>query len=155
MFPVVRRSDAAMNYLLRAFVGAVLLAALGLCRESPAQEHGDKALQRARVIEEQEGDLKAAEKAYRELVDAAGTADGVRNDAMLRLGRMLWRLGREPDARVLLQRSRRARATRSHGGSARSRRSATRSRTCSGWEPLPYRRSCVSSANGTALRWTR
>src|SRR5688572_11962951 len=104
MLPCPRRSDVAMKNLLPTLASAVLFAAFGLGRARAGQEPGDKALQRARVIEEQEGDLRAAEAAYQALVEEQGSKAGVRNEAMLRLGRMWLRLGREGEAKAMLQR---------------------------------------------------
>ncbi|HEU4418522.1 MAG TPA: hypothetical protein VFT55_06255, partial [Planctomycetota bacterium] len=89
-----------MNTHLRTMAAAALLAAL-----VPAQTtDGVAALARAKVIEEQEGDLKGAESAYRALLgDAAASA--VHGETALRLGAMLWRLDKKDDAKPFLERA--------------------------------------------------
>src|SRR5688572_22061616 len=89
-----------MNTHLRTVAAVALLAAL-----VPAQTpDGAAALARARVIEEQEGDLKAAESAYRALLgDAAASA--VHGETALRLGTMLWRLDKKDDGKPFLERA--------------------------------------------------
>ncbi len=87
-----------MNLTRSILVGALLLVA-----PLSAQEAATKALDRARLIEEQEGDLAAAEKAYRALLDDPQTAPAVRVQATLRLGALLQRLGRQDEASALLE----------------------------------------------------
>jgi hypothetical protein len=60
-------------------------------------------LARARLLEQQEGDLAAAERAYRDLLAQQGSG-AIAEDAALALGSLLWRLGRTDDAKPLLQR---------------------------------------------------
>lgn len=85
-----------MNRTLLPFVAASLLVAL------PAQDQATKALQRAQLLEQQEGDLAAAQQAYRALLaDAAASA--VHGEAALRLGTLLWRLEQREAATPLLQ----------------------------------------------------
>ncbi|MCC7399040.1 MAG: HEAT repeat domain-containing protein [Planctomycetes bacterium] len=79
---------------------AVALSALGvLCAQDPAA-----LLARATLIEEQEGDLDQAERAYRALL-ADQAAAAVQDAAALRLGALLWRLDRRDEARPLLDRA--------------------------------------------------
>ncbi|MBL8732989.1 MAG: HEAT repeat domain-containing protein [Planctomycetes bacterium] len=79
---------------------AVALCALGvLCAQDPAA-----LLARATLIEEQEGDLDQAERAYRALL-ADQAAAAVQDAAALRLGALLWRLDRRDEARPLLDRA--------------------------------------------------
>ena len=85
-----------MNRTLLPFVAASLLVAL------PAQDQATQALQRAQLLEQQEGDLAAAQQAYRALLaDAAASA--VHGEAALRLGTLLWRLEQREAATPLLQ----------------------------------------------------
>lgn len=85
-----------MKNLLLPFVAASLLVAL------PGQDAATKALQRAQLLEQQEGDLAAAQQAYRALLaDAAASA--VHGEAALRLGTVLWRLEQRDTATPLLQ----------------------------------------------------
>ncbi|HZN40040.1 MAG TPA: HEAT repeat domain-containing protein [Planctomycetota bacterium] len=89
-----------MNTHLRTMAAAALLAALVPAQTTDAA----RALARARVIEEQEGDLKEAESAYRTLLgDAAASA--VHGEAALRLGAMLWRLDKKDDGKPFLERA--------------------------------------------------
>lgn len=84
-----------MNNLF-AIWGAAVLAA-------PVFGQSDAAtlLQRAVGIEQHEGDLGTAEREYRKVL---ASADGtVRQEAALRLGSLLWRLDRKPDATALLE----------------------------------------------------
>lgn len=74
-----------MKNPLLPFVAASLLVAL------PAQDHAQKALQRAQLLEQQEGDLAAAQQAYRSLL-ADASAKGVHAATALSLGTLLWRL---------------------------------------------------------------
>lgn len=60
-------------------------------------------LARARLLEQQEGDLAAAERAYRDLLAQQGSG-AIAEDAALALGSLLWRLGRTDDAEPLLKR---------------------------------------------------
>ncbi len=68
----------------------------------PAQT-GDAtaALARAKVLEAQEGDLKAAEQAYRALVSNEDTA--VQQEAALRLGSLLWKLDQKDAGKPFLE----------------------------------------------------
>ncbi|HEX6812474.1 MAG TPA: HEAT repeat domain-containing protein [Planctomycetota bacterium] len=89
-----------MNTHLRTMAAAALLAALVPAQSTDAA----RALARARVIEEQEGNLKEAESAYRALLgDAAASA--VHGEAALRLGAMLWRLDKKEDGKPFLERA--------------------------------------------------
>lgn len=90
-----------MKNLLLPFVAASLLVAL------PGQDAATKALQRAQLLEQQEGDLAAAQQAYRALLaDAAASA--VHGEAALRLGTLLWRLEQRDTATPLLQQAKAA-----------------------------------------------
>jgi len=85
-----------MKNLLLPFVAASLLVAL------PAQDAATKALQRAQLLEQQEGDLAAAQQAYRALL-ADASASAVHGEAALRLGTLLWRLEQRDAATPFLQ----------------------------------------------------
>lgn len=85
-----------MNNPLLPFVAASLLVAL------PAQDQATQALQRAQLLEQQEGDLTAAQQAYRGLL-ADASASAVHGEAALRLGTLLWRLEQREAATPLLQ----------------------------------------------------
>lgn len=78
-------------------VATALLAAL-----VPAQD--GSALTRAQVLERNEGDLRAAEQAYRALLADPQQASQ-HAEAALRLGTLLWRLDRKDEARPLLERA--------------------------------------------------
>jgi HEAT repeat protein len=60
------------------------------------------ALQRAELIERQEGDLGAAQLAYEALLDADAVPQAVETVAQFNLGSLLWRLGKRDEARVIL-----------------------------------------------------
>jgi len=83
------------------FALAMLAAALPAQATARAQD-ATAALQRARLIERQEGDLEQAIAAYRELLQDDG-AMAVHDRASLRLGALLWRLGQRDEATPLLQ----------------------------------------------------
>lgn len=85
-----------MNRTLLPFVAASLLVAL------PAQDQATQALQRAQLLEQQEGDLAAAQQAYRALL-ADAAASSVHGEAALRLGTLLWRLEQREAATPFLQ----------------------------------------------------
>lgn len=85
-----------MNRTLLPFVAASLLVAL------PAQDQATQALQRAQLLEQQEGDLATAQQAYRGLL-ADASASSVHGEAALRLGTLLWRLEQREAATPLLQ----------------------------------------------------
>lgn len=85
-----------MKNPLLPIVAASLLVAL------PAQDQAQKALQRAQLLEQQEGDLAAAQQAYRGLL-ADASANAVHGEAALRLGTLLWRLEQRDAATPLLQ----------------------------------------------------
>lgn len=88
-----------MNTSLRTMLCAALLAAMSMAQDGAA------ALQRARLLERQEGDLRAAEQAYRAIVGDAKAAAAVQQEAALRLGELLWRLDRKDEAKPLLERA--------------------------------------------------
>lgn len=85
-----------MKNLLLPVVAASLLVAV------PAQDAATKALQRAQLLEQQEGDLAAAQQAYRALL-ADASASAVHGEAALRLGTLLWRLEQRDAATPFLQ----------------------------------------------------
>jgi hypothetical protein len=96
-------SDTGMRTTLAVFVGAALLAAplpALRCQAPDAQA----LLARVRVIEEQEGDLRSAEREYRALLDSKD-ASAVHAEASLRLGRMLWRLDKKDEGKPFLERA--------------------------------------------------
>ncbi|MBL8725745.1 MAG: HEAT repeat domain-containing protein [Planctomycetes bacterium] len=81
----------------------VLFSWLGLGALAPAQDAAAQ-LQRAQLLERQEGDLRAAEAAYRQVLgDPAAAA--AHQGAALRLGALLWRLDRRDEARPFLDRA--------------------------------------------------
>ncbi|MEZ6036244.1 MAG: tetratricopeptide repeat protein [Planctomycetota bacterium] len=89
--------------LLSSF--SLLLAAANVSAQDPEVAVGPPILlERAQLIEEREGDLAAAEKAYRDLL-ADPAAVAVHDRAALRLGALLWRLDRRDEAEPLLQRA--------------------------------------------------
>ncbi|MGK0350979.1 MAG: hypothetical protein ACJAYX_001655, partial [Planctomycetota bacterium] len=59
------------------------------------------ALQRAELIERQEGDLGAAQLAYEALLDQDAVPQAVETVAQFNLGSLLWRLGKRDEARVI------------------------------------------------------
>lgn len=79
----------------------VLSSLLAFVAALPAQDPA-AALARAQLLERQEGDLRAAEAAYRAVL-ADPAAKAVHAAAALRLGALLWRLERRDDARPLLE----------------------------------------------------
>lgn len=85
-----------MKNPLLPFVAASLLVAL------PGQDTATQALQRAQLLEQQEGDLAAAQQAYRALL-ADASAKGVHAEAALGLGTLLWRLEQHAAAKPFLQ----------------------------------------------------
>jgi hypothetical protein len=96
-------SDTGMRRTLVTLGGALLLAApvpALRCQAPDAQAQ----LARAQLIEEQEGDLRSAEREYRALLDNKA-AGAVHAEAALRLGRMLWRLDKKDDGRPFLERA--------------------------------------------------
>lgn len=93
-----------MKNTLRTTLALAVLATL-----APGQSHGEvadatAALARAKVLEEQEGDIEAAMDGYGALV-AGSTTGPVHDEAALRLGALLWRLDRRADATPFLQRA--------------------------------------------------
>lgn len=107
MLPVATPSHAVMRPIPRIVCAAVLAVQVPAQTTQPegGGVPGVAALARVQVIEEQEGDLAAAEREYRALLarPAAEVAAAVRQEAQLRLGRLLLRLGRADDARGVLQ----------------------------------------------------
>ena len=88
----------AMNPMQKWWAGA--LCAIGVVvAQDPAA-----ALAHARLVEQQEGDLPAAEREYRTLL-ADGGDDAVHAEAALRLGSLLWRLDQKADAKPFLERA--------------------------------------------------
>lgn len=81
------------------FAAATVLAAV-----LPAQDKAQLALARAQLLEQQEGDLAAAQAAYRTLL-ADAQASAVHGDAALRLGSLLWRLDDKAAAKPFLDRA--------------------------------------------------
>ncbi len=87
-----------MNHKLTTWTAALLFAAVVPAQRSVLRD----ALDRAVLLQRQEGDLSAAEKAYRELL--AGHTDGaVAQEAALHLGGLLWQLDKKEEARPFLQ----------------------------------------------------
>lgn len=79
----------------------LLVALLSLGQVS--SQSPERAFERARLIEEKEGDLRAAETAWRELLAMADLPPTVANGANLRLGQLLWSLDRKDEARPFLE----------------------------------------------------
>jgi hypothetical protein len=100
-------SDTAMNIGMNTNVtvrvGAAIFAALIPVLRAQATDAAAR-LARAQLIEEQEGDLRTADREYRALLDSKD-ADAVHGETALRLGRMLWRLGRQDEGRPFLERA--------------------------------------------------
>lgn len=89
--------DIMKAHLKKTIALAILAATL------PAQTTDyTAALQRAELIERQEGDLGAAQKAYEALLDADAVPQAVHTVAQFNLGSLLWRLGKRDEARVIL-----------------------------------------------------
>ncbi|MCA8966445.1 MAG: HEAT repeat domain-containing protein [Planctomycetes bacterium] len=87
-----------MKPKLTTWAAALLIAATVPAQRSMLRD----ALDRAVLLERQEGDLTAAEKAYRELL-AGHTDDAVAAEAALHLGELLTRLDKKDEARQFLQ----------------------------------------------------
>ncbi|MBL8750351.1 MAG: hypothetical protein JNK78_14400, partial [Planctomycetes bacterium] len=90
-----------MNEALRTMLAIAVLTTLAPS-QGKALAAADPRLARLQLIEEQEGDLRAAEAGYRALL-AARDAAAVHAEASLRLGTLLWRLDRRDDATPFLQ----------------------------------------------------
>jgi HEAT repeat protein len=103
MIGVVVPSDTGMRRTLVTLGGALLLAAPVPALRSQTLD-AQAQLARAQLIEEQEGDLRSAEREYRALLDNKD-AGAVHAEAALRLGRMLWRLDKKDDGRPFLERA--------------------------------------------------
>lgn len=82
----------------------IVFAVAALAAVLPAQDSGAKALARAQLLEQQEGDLAAAQAAYRALLDDKA-AEAQHGEAALRLGALLWRLDQRDAARPMLERA--------------------------------------------------
>ncbi|MGE3174078.1 MAG: hypothetical protein AB7O97_15735 [Planctomycetota bacterium] len=92
-----------MNMTFVTVVRAALCCAFSLAGSASAQDVA-AALQRAVLIEQREGDLAAAEQAYRAvLADVPTDAAALGAEAALRLGELLWRLERRDEAAPFLQ----------------------------------------------------
>lgn len=89
-------------------IPTTLFALTTLIANVPCQAQGQPApqqrLERARLLEQREGDLAAAERAYRALL-ADASASNVHDDVAFQLGAMLWRLERHDEAQALLARA--------------------------------------------------
>src|SRR5580765_7560340 len=103
MLAVSDPSDTGMRTNVTVRVGAALFAALVPVLRAQATGAAAR-LARAQLIEEQEGDLRAAEREYTQIL-AATDASAVHAEAALRLGRMLWRLGKQDEGKPFLERA--------------------------------------------------
>jgi HEAT repeat protein len=92
-----------MKDTARTWIAAMLFAAIVPAQNggAPGGKDATAALARAKVLETQEGDLKAAEQAYRALVSSQDTA--VQQEAALRLGSLLWKLDQKDAAKPFLE----------------------------------------------------
>jgi hypothetical protein len=101
--------------LARAVVFAVAVAASGAVATAQGEAPADPRAELAAVlaVEEQQGDLAAAERLYRERLAGAGLSPAARALANARLGALLQRLGRTDDAKPFL-----AAAAQGGGGEA-------------------------------------
>ena len=91
---------------MKAHLRTTLILA-SLATTLPAQNTTDDArgaLERALLIEQQEGDLATAQKAYEALLRDQ-QAKPVHDNAALHLGSLLWRLGKRDAARPMLERA--------------------------------------------------
>lgn len=92
-------SIANMKAQLRTTLALAILAAT-----LPAQTNDyDQALQRAGLIERQEGNLAAAEAAYTALLDDSKAPKAVHDAAYFQLAALMWRLGKRDDATKMLE----------------------------------------------------
>jgi hypothetical protein len=92
-----------MNKLVPLASTFVLLGLAASGQQGTTQEPQQR-LARARLIEQQEGDLASAQAAYRALLDDA-SATAVHGEAALRLGTLLWRLDQQDVAKPVLARA--------------------------------------------------
>ncbi len=89
-----------MNQALRTTLAIAVLSTLAPSQHVAAA--ADPRLTRLQLIEEQEGDLRAAEAGYRALLEASD-AEALHAETSLRLGTLLWRLDRRADATPFLE----------------------------------------------------
>ena len=88
------------------FVAAALAA--DVFAQNPTQKDARAELSAAIAVEEQQGDLAAAERMYRELLNSSALSVPARALANQRLGSLLQRLGRADDAKPFLEAAQRA-----------------------------------------------
>ena len=88
------------------FVAAALAA--DVFAQNPTQKDARAELSAAIAVEEQQGDLAAAERLYRELLNSSALSVPARALANQRLGSLLQRLGRADDAKQFLKAAQRA-----------------------------------------------
>ena len=88
------------------FVAAALAA--DVFAQNPTQKDARAELSAAIAVEEQQGDLAAAERLYRELLNGNALSVPARALANQRLGSLLQRLGRADDAKPFLEAAQRA-----------------------------------------------
>ena len=88
------------------FVAAALAA--DVFAQNPTQKDARAELSAAIAVEEQQGDLAAAERMYRELLNSSALSVPARALANQRLGSLLQRLGRADDAKPFLEAAERA-----------------------------------------------
>ena len=88
------------------FVAAALAA--DVFAQNPTQKDARAELSAAIAVEEQQGDLAAAERLYRELLNSSALSVPARALANQRLGSLLQRLGRADDAKPFLEAAQRA-----------------------------------------------
>ncbi len=96
-----------MNTTAITFFVAAALAA-DVFAQNPTQKDARAELSAAIAVEEQQGDLAAAERLYRELLNSSALSVPARALANQRLGSLLQRLGRADDAKPFLEAAQRA-----------------------------------------------
>ncbi len=96
-----------MNKTAITFFVAATLAA-DVFAQNPTQKDARAELSAAIAVEEQQGDLAAAERLYRELLDGSALSVPARALCNQRLGSLLQRLGRADDAKPFLEAAERA-----------------------------------------------
>jgi hypothetical protein len=98
LMPSIAIMKAHLNKLLAL---AVLAATLPAQSPTEGNEYAAR-LQRAQLLEQQEGDLTSAQSAYTALLDDSKAPQSVHESAYWHLAALEWRLGKRDDARVML-----------------------------------------------------
>jgi len=91
-----------MNNKHTMWTAVLLSAAVLTAQQTPVEPGLAQQFARARLLEQQEGDLPAAERAYRAIL-GGGATGAVADQTALALGTLLWRLGRVDDAAPFLE----------------------------------------------------